>query len=637
MSTLPPREKDNCAKGCFISELRISLNSSADKYLCGPPHSACENRAYLLSVGTTFFNQPSSTWVMEAWVVKFAILRKVNTNSELLNHRIRIIFVFQDATFGSFLALHPLDKTGTSMRLSEAIGTLAIAGDCATGRPRGSCLTGSVVSTALGQSFGLDQKANKIVYFTSLFRFIGCTATGPEAADLALGDGQSFHLAFLICDWFDMAALEKSLKDSMALHAKDDDRANAIDVALSIHDQIPGAEQVHIKQSEIFAARLPTPSGVVDNISHMFARWDGKIGQFGGNDVLLPARVVSIGHTAELLRRLKGKQAAQDEIAKRAGHQLDPNICEHLLAHWDDIFASLNGGSEFDIFLAAEPGEPVPIGIEHCEVLSLIGADIVDQKTHWMGGHSRRVSALAGRAGQLAGMTGQPLAGLRHAGLLHDIGKCAISNRLLNRQDDLSHTEQLEFETHSHQTEFILSHGNPFRTLGALPSTAQERFNGDGYHRRVAQRGLPENLLAAANLYDELVFDRPSRPAISAQDAAEHLTQESRSGTLMPSAVEAVLQASGSPTKIARKALPFGLTRREAQVIACLARSETTAQIAARLGISEKTADHHIQAIYRKTGVRGRAPIALLAIEHGLGSDEKELPWDTIKRKWLRL
>jgi hypothetical protein len=54
-----------------------------------------------------------------------------------------------------------------------------------------------------------------------------------------------------------------------------------------------------------------------------------------------------------------------------------------------------------------------------------------------------------------------------------------------------------------------------------------------------------------------------------------------------------------------------------------------------RLGISAKATDHHVQSIYTKTGVRGRAPIAMLAIEHGLGSDEKELAWDVIKRKWL--
>lgn len=324
-------------------------------------------------------------------------------------------------------------------------------------------------------------------------------------------------------------------------------------------------------------------------------------------------------------------------MSNRAGHDLDPHMCAHLLLHWDAIFAPLEEGAEFDVFVEAEPGEPILIGPEHCEGLALIGADLVDQKLEWMGGHSRRVSALCGRAGQIAEVSGEDLKALRHSALLHDIGKCAIDNRLLNKPTELTHAERLEFETHSFQTEFILAHGNPFRGFGGLPSAAHERFDGTGYHRRVDQKGLRENILAAANLYDELVFDRPGHPAMSAKEATEHLTEQSTSGALMPTAVTAVLQAAGSPAKTARKALPFGLSRREAQVIACLARSETTPQIAARLGISAKTADHHIQSIYTKTGVRGRAPIAILAIEHGLGSDEKELAWDVIKRKWLRI
>lgn len=74
---------------------------------------------------------------------------------------------------------------------------------------------------------------------------------------------------------------------------------------------------------------------------------------------------------------------------------------------------------------------------------------------------------------------------LRHSALLHDIGKCAINNRLLNKATYLSHAERLEFETHWFQTEYILVHGDPFRTMGSLTSTAEERLDQSGYHRRM--------------------------------------------------------------------------------------------------------------------------------------------------------
>jgi DNA-binding CsgD family transcriptional regulator len=60
------------------------------------------------------------------------------------------------------------------------------------------------------------------------------------------------------------------------------------------------------------------------------------------------------------------------------------------------------------------------------------------------------------------------------------------------------------------------------------------------------------------------------------------------------------------------------LTAREAEVLRLLALGLTTRQIADRLVISPKTADHHIQHIYTKIGASTRGAAALFAIEHGI-------------------
>jgi response regulator RpfG family c-di-GMP phosphodiesterase len=65
---------------------------------------------------------------------------------------------------------------------------------------------------------------------------------------------------------------------------------------------------------------------------------------------------------------------------------------------------------------------------------------------------------------------------------------------------------------------------------------------------------------------------------------------------------------------------PGGLTRREVEVLRLAARGFTTSQIADRLFISPKTADHHIQHIYGKIAVSTRAAAALWAMEHGVVS-----------------
>jgi DNA-binding CsgD family transcriptional regulator len=65
-------------------------------------------------------------------------------------------------------------------------------------------------------------------------------------------------------------------------------------------------------------------------------------------------------------------------------------------------------------------------------------------------------------------------------------------------------------------------------------------------------------------------------------------------------------------------ARPAGLSRREIDVLKLVAEGRTTSEIAARLFISAKTADHHIQHIYTKIGVSNRAAATRWAVRHEL-------------------
>lgn len=129
------------------------------------------------------------------------------------------------------------------------------------------------------------------------------------------------------------------------------------------------------------------------------------------------------------------------------------------------------------------------------------------------------------------------------------------------------------------------------------------------------------NILAVANTYDELIRGSLNTAAVTESEAAKQLTQAAADKKFLPTAVTAVLKAAGHRDRELRVAYPFGMTRREVQVLARLAKSETTAELAEALNISPKTADHHIQNIYNKTGIRARPALALLALEHGIVMD----------------
>ena len=109
---------------------------------------------------------------------------------------------------------------------------------------------------------------------------------------------------------------------------------------------------------------------------------------------------------------------------------------------------------------------------------------------------------------------------------------------------------------------------------------------------------------------------RPHRAPLGPERAARALADEASRGRLDPDAVTAVVEAAGQPPPHVER--PAGLTEREAEVVVMLARGLQTKQVARGLGISVKTADHHVQNAYRKLGVSTRAGATLFAMEHGL-------------------
>jgi DNA-binding NarL/FixJ family response regulator len=63
---------------------------------------------------------------------------------------------------------------------------------------------------------------------------------------------------------------------------------------------------------------------------------------------------------------------------------------------------------------------------------------------------------------------------------------------------------------------------------------------------------------------------------------------------------------------------PAGLSEREIEVVRLVARGLSNPEIGRQLVISRRTAEHHVQHVYRKLGVSSRAAVALFALEHGL-------------------
>ncbi len=173
-------------------------------------------------------------------------------------------------------------------------------------------------------------------------------------------------------------------------------------------------------------------------------------------------------------------------------------------------------------------------------------------------------------------------------------------------------------------TEQMLRRSPALMALNPVASAHHERCDGSGYHKRV-RADVEEPgacVLAAAEVYVGMTTDRADRPAFGAEDAATELRRLVSQGLLEPRATHAVLAAAGhgepATAALRRPQNPGGLSQREVDVLDLAARGLTTKEIADRLCISPKTADHHIQHIYNKTGVSTRAAAALWAMQNAV-------------------
>jgi DNA-binding CsgD family transcriptional regulator len=209
---------------------------------------------------------------------------------------------------------------------------------------------------------------------------------------------------------------------------------------------------------------------------------------------------------------------------------------------------------------------------------------------------------------------------LHRAALLHDIGRLSVPNRVWEKPGKLSRSEWEVVRMHAYWTERVLSQSALLRDAAELASAAHERLDGSGYHRRAPASLLDRSarILEAADAYHAMREPRAHRAALGSDEAANILIAEATACRLDREAVTAILDSVGSRSRSARSVWPCALTDREVEVLRSLARGRTNKQIAAALGISPRTAQHHVIHIYRKIDCNSRAGAALFAVKHGL-------------------
>ncbi len=159
------------------------------------------------------------------------------------------------------------------------------------------------------------------------------------------------------------------------------------------------------------------------------------------------------------------------------------------------------------------------------EALAL-AVDAKDQVTH---GHIYRVQAMAVGLARYSGMNNEnDLNGLKAASLLHDIGKLATPDYILNKPGPLTDAEMETMKTHASVGAGILS-SIPF-PYPVVPFVLyhHEKWDGSGYPKGLKGTEIPlgARILSIIDCYDALRSDRPYRASLSREAALDYILSE---------------------------------------------------------------------------------------------------------------
>jgi putative two-component system response regulator len=160
------------------------------------------------------------------------------------------------------------------------------------------------------------------------------------------------------------------------------------------------------------------------------------------------------------------------------------------------------------------------------------------------GEHTERVGRIAELIGERLGLEPERCEAIGAAAQLHDVGKVAIPDSILLHPGGLTPAERRTIQRHTEIGHSVLagSGGELLDLAAEIALNHHERFDGDGYPRRLARSSIPlaGRIAAVADVFDVITHDRVYQEGKPVEEALEIMSVE-RGSQFDPEAVDALL------------------------------------------------------------------------------------------------
>ncbi len=170
-------------------------------------------------------------------------------------------------------------------------------------------------------------------------------------------------------------------------------------------------------------------------------------------------------------------------------------------------------------------------------------SQLLDARDHYTAVHSTEVADLAVQIGRQMGFGHGELERIQIAAKVHDIGKVAVPDSILLKPGSLNDEEWAVMRNHPVTSAELIAGLEIYSGVADAVRHEHERWDGSGYPDGLVGEQIPmiSRVIAAADIYNALVTDRPYRPAFS-RDETLRMIEEMRGKDLDPAVADALLE-----------------------------------------------------------------------------------------------
>ncbi|ABR35189.1 HD-GYP domain-containing protein [Clostridium beijerinckii] len=289
----------------------------------------------------------------------------------------------------------------------------------------------------------------------------------------------------------------------------------------------------HCTIGESNIKNYPLLTNVKNIIKYHHERYDGTgFFRLRGEEIPLMSQIIAIADALEKTFDLQNNN-----------HNMQNKVCEFVRNQENISFSSRIVKAFFKVteeekfwmnlensFISIELEKRIPkhsleLSFEEIHGITNVLSKIIDSKSSYTQRHSQGLSEKAAIMTDFYNLEKEEKMKLIIAADLHDIGKLAVPNDLLDKPDKLSDEEFKIIMKHPEYTRLALQEIKGFEDITEWASNHHEKLNGKGYPFGMTDKELDFNsrLMTCLDIYQALTEERPYREGLSHEKAMEIL------------------------------------------------------------------------------------------------------------------